>query len=372
MSTSPILFGRVVVKVGSSVLTDSSGRADVACLTRLADEMATAIRAHHEIILVSSGAVACGMSKLGLRLRPKDIAQLQACAAIGQGELMRLYSHAFGARDLVVAQVLLTQADLADPIRYRNASKTFKTLLQHHVVPIVNENDTVAVDEITFGDNDRLAALVACEVSAQLLILLSDVDGLMEHGQLIERIDQLNHAHRALALCSSRETSVGGMASKLAAARIVRHAGIPMVIANGRREGVLQELLAGKPLGTLMTPPQTRLAFRKWWLAFAMRKPSGAVVIDAGAVEALIQRRKSLLASGVRDVQGRFHAGDAIRILDADHAEIARGIANFSSSELSQIQGLRSDQLTEALGRKPAKTEVVHRDQLVLTHELEG
>jgi len=363
-------FQRLVVKVGASVLTDAAGRPDRGRLQHIAAQMSTCMRQHRQVVLVSSGAIACGMGRLGLKRRPKAQPELQACAAIGQGELMRLYSQAFGEHDLTVAQVLLTEADLANRTRCRNAKNTLRILLERRVVPIVNENDVVAVEEIAFGDNDRLAALVARLVDAQLLVILSDVDGVLQDGRVIERIDRLDHGHRALALGTSRETTTGGMASKLAAARISRHSGIPLIIANGTKPDVLQDILAGKPVGTLITPPAKRLEFHKWWIAFSARQPLGTVVVDAGASDALVLRGKSLLASGVREVRGRFHAGDAIAIVEARQGELARGLSNFSSSDLQRIKGLKSGELAAALGRR-APGEVVHRNNLVLTQELE-
>ena len=364
------VFRRLVVKVGSSVLTDPAGRPETNRLKQFVKQCVACVSQHREVVVVSSGAIACGMARLGVTRRPKALVQLQACAAIGQGELMRLYSHAFGEHGVTVAQVLLTQADLADRARYRNAKHTLQTLLMQRVVPIVNENDAVAVEEMTFGDNDRLAALVACLVEAQLLVLLSDVDGLLEDGRLIGRIDDLNHRHHTIALGPSRETSTGGMASKLAAARIVRHAGIPMVIANGTRPDVLPDVLDGKPIGTLVAPPKARLKLRKWWVAFSARQSCGTVVIDAGAAEALLHRGKSLLASGIREVRGHFDAGDPITIVDEAQQEVARGLPNFSSSELVRIHGLKSEQIREVLGHK-TQIEAVHRDNLVLTKDLQ-
>lgn len=253
---------RLVVKVGASVLTDGSGRIRAAHLKQLVGQVVGALEPGREVVLVSSGAIACGMAALRLRRRPRVLAQLQACAAIGQGELMRQYSQLFGEHGLTVAQVLLTQSDLADPVRCRNAKNTLRTLLANRVAPIINENDTVAVEELTFGDNDRLAALVACLVQAELLVILSDVDGLLHEGRVIERVDRLNHRHQRMALGTSRETTTGGMASKLAAARIAGHAGIPMVIANGTTPHSLTDLLAGRPVGTLFASPKTRLAPR--------------------------------------------------------------------------------------------------------------
>jgi len=362
---------RVVVKVGSSVLTDGSGRPALRRLRQIVKQLAACRAEQRQIVLVSSGAVACGMGRLGFERRPKRLDQLQACAAVGQGQLMHLYSDAFAPHRVPAAQVLLTQADLADQSRCANARRTLQTLLALGAVPIINENDAVAVEEITFGDNDRLSALVACLVQAQLLVILSDVDGLMHGKRVIERIDRLSREHEALAMGASRETTTGGMASKLAAAKIARHAGIPMIIANGTTPGVLLDILKGRPVGTLISPPERALRFRKWWIAFSARKPAGSVTIDQGAGEALLHGGRSLLASGVRDVHGRFHAGDAIAILSEGRDELARGISNFSSSELARIRGLRSDAIASTLGRK-GPLEVVHRDNLVLLQELDG
>lgn len=360
---------RLVVKVGASVLTDRHGRLNPQRVTRLAEQLAACLADRRELILVSSGAIACGMAALSLKRRPAAIEQLQACAAIGQGQLMHVYHEALGARGVTVAQVLLTQADLEDRRRCHNAKSTLGTLTAKGILPIVNENDAVAIEEIAFGDNDRLAALVACVVEAQLLVILTDVDGVLDRGRVIERIDQLDHAHHALALGASRETTTGGMASKLAAARIVGHSGIPLVIANGTTDGILAEILAGRPVGTLIAPPANRLPFHRWWIAFAARQPKGTIVVDVGASEALVYRNKSLLASGIRDVRGRFHAGDAVSIVDEDGREVARGLSNFSSSDVMRIRGMTSAQLAAHLGRK-VKGEVVHRDHLVLMREM--
>ena len=266
---SESMFRRVVVKVGASVLTHDGGRMNPAALQRLVDQIAAAAAAQREVVLVSSGAIACGMGQLGLSRRPKALAQLQACAAIGQGQLMHRYSEAFAKHHLTVAQVLLTESDLGSRARYQNARNTLTTLLERRVVPIVNENDTVAVDEITFGDNDRLAALVASLIGADLLVILSDVDGLLRNGKVVRRLKDVTRAHHRLVARSSRQTTTGGMASKLAAGRLCRQAGIPMVIANGGTPGVLTRILSGQPVGTLIAPPATRLASPTWWKTFS-------------------------------------------------------------------------------------------------------
>jgi len=336
------------------------------------------------------------MAKLDLPHRPTALAQLQACAAIGQSELMHLYTAAFGRCGLTTAQILLTQEDLADRARYRNAKQTLLTLLHRRVVPVVNENDTVSVDEITFGDNDRLAALVAATIDAHLLVLLSDVDGLLHDGRPVERVEPHGQSPWGGILSEPtargrgasrrveadarfpstslherrRHTTKGGMVSKLEAARIVGHSGIPMIIANGTRPSLLADLLAGKPLGTLFVPPRQRLTTRKWWLAFALRHPKGTLIVDEGAGKALSERGKSLLASGVLEVKGRFDAGSCVAVIDQGGAELARGIANFSSGEIVRVRGLHSAEAAKTLGQTRAR-EVIHRDQLVLTRELQ-
>ena len=347
---------RFVVKVGSSVLTDDHGHLLPKRIEQLAEQVAACLAEHRQPLLVSSGAIACGMAKLGLQRRPTALAQLQACAAIGQGELMHLYTKTFAKRGLLTAQVLLTQDDLANRARFRNAKQTLLTLLHRRVIPVINENDTVAVEEITFGDNDRLAALVAVMADAELVVILSDVDGFLQGGKLVERVDTIGKL-RGGSLGPGRATTKGGMASKLEAARIAGHSGIPLIIANGTKPGVLTGLFSGQSLGTLFVPQHHRLSRRKWWIAFSLRQPKGSVVIDEGASAAIQDRGKSLLALGVQAVKGRFEAGSCVSVADAAGTELARGLCNVSSAELTRLRGL------------PARI-VIHRKQLVLAREL--
>ncbi len=253
---------RLVVKVGSSVLSDSRGRLLPERIQALADQIAACAKARRQPLLVSSGAIACGMAKLGLAKRPTALAQLQACAAIGQSELMHLYTVAFNRHGLAVAQILLTQEDLANRERFRNAKQTLLTLLHRRVVPIINENDTVSIEEITFGDNDHLAALVACAVDAQMLVILSDVEGFLQDGKVVKRVESLAQAHRSVIQGSKRQTTKGGMNSKLEAARIVGHSSIPMILAHGARPSVIAQILSGESIGTLFVPPRRR-AFKR-------------------------------------------------------------------------------------------------------------
>ena len=367
--THPPTMTRLVVKVGTSVLTDERGRLLPKRMRHLVSQVAQACRAQRQVVLVTSGAVACGMAALGLSARPKGLAQLQACAAIGQGALMHRYTTLFARRRMLTAQVLLTQDDLAHRQRFRNAKQTLLTLLHRRVVPIVNENDTVSVEEITFGDNDRLAALVAAAVDAQLLVILSDVEGFVRDGRVVDRIEAVTHDLRSAVRDRRRATTKGGMASKLEAARIVGHSGIPLILANGARPDVLAEVLAGNPVGTLFVPPVNRLRPAQWWLAFAMRRPRGGIIIDAGAVRAVVESRRSLLATGVTAVRGPFEVGAYVAVCDSAGREIARGVCRLSSDQLSRVRGLRSAEAAAVLGLGRAP-EVIHRDHLVVTGEV--
>ncbi len=368
MTERPQTIQRFIVKVGTSVLTNDAGQLRIDRLERLVEQVVLCLRLHQQPILVTSGAIACGMGKLGLTERPTALAQLQACAAIGQSELMHLYTLAFGRHGALTAQVLLTQEDLADRGRFRNAKQTLLTLLHQRVVPVINENDTVSVEEITFGDNDRLAALVACAVDAQLLVILSDVDGFLQDGKPLERMDAVGRVHPSSVKDVKRQTTKGGMNSKLEAAKIVGHSGIPMILANGTRPGTLTDVLAGKPVGTFFVPPRNRLTAQKWWIAFALRQPKGSLTIDEGAAEALLEKGKSLLASGALDVTGSFEVGAFVAVSSRAGTELGRGICNYSSSELARVRGMKSQDVARTLGAAAAP-EVIHRNHLVLAHE---
>jgi glutamate 5-kinase len=358
---------RVVVKVGGSVLTDATGRLVPERLDDLATQLAACAAEGREPVLVSSGAIACGMAALGLSRRPREVDRLQACAAVGQGELMQLYVQAFRAHGRTVAQVLLTQQDLADRARRSNAKRTLLMLMARGVIPIVNENDTVASEGKTFGDNDRLAALVASAVEAQLLIILTDVEGFLKEGRVVERVHELEDTHAAVYQ-ARRSTTKGGMASKLEAARIAGHHGIPLVIARGTRPCVLSDILSGAPVGTWFVPPSRRLASSKWWIAFSLATAEGELVVDTGAAEALVHGNRSLLAAGLREVRGDFSAGAVVSIVDEAGTELARGVSNFSSSDLTRVRGMKTDEAARALGHEVR--EIVHRNRLVLGREL--
>jgi glutamate 5-kinase len=317
---------RVVIKFGSGLLTDDRYRLAPAQIKRLAAQVAALQAQGRECVLVSSGAIAAGMGALGFAKRPKELPELQAAAAVGQGKLMALYDQVFGKLGLGVAQVLLTHEDLKTRNRHLSARQTLDTLLARGVVPIINENDTVAVEEIKFGDNDRLGALTATLIDADLLIILSHVEGLLDREKkLVPVVPAITRDIEALAGGTDRMTSVGGMKSKIEAAKIVTRAGIPMVIASGDRANVLAEVMSGSDVGTIFLPKTGKLASRKRWIAF-FQKPAGVLVVDDGARKALCEAGKSLLAKGVVRTEGKVAAGDVVSICDADGVEFARGL----------------------------------------------
>jgi glutamate 5-kinase len=356
---------RVIVKVGSRLLKDSPAARPAA----LADELA-GLRARRglQTVVVSSGAIALGGHVLKLGERPRELPRLQAVAAVGQNVLMQHWERAFAAHGLTVGQILLTHADLADRARFLNARHALQALLELGVVPIINENDTVAVEEIKFGDNDRLAALVCNLVSADALIMLTDVDGLHDAppDQGGKRIPLVRDVDTEAAPVAGRGSDVGtgGMASKVQAAKIAGKSGVPTVVASGRQGGVLDAVLEGQEIGTLFLPSEERLRSRKHWIAFAQR-PAGAVVVDDGAKLALVEKRRSLLPSGIQEVRGGFSIGDAIGVLDVTGHEFARGLAGYGAGEVQKIAGKRSADIERILGYKYLD-EVIHRDDLVI------
>jgi glutamate 5-kinase len=346
----------MVVKLGTGVLTDSRKQPDHAQMEQLVAQVAGQRIAGKEMVLVTSGAVGAGMGALGYDKRPSSLAELQACAAVGQCRLMATYEQLFSRFDLRVAQVLLTHDDLQHHERHLNARNTLVTLLSRGVVPIINENDAVSFTELKFGDNDALSALVACLLPADLLVILTTVDGVIENfGQAnpktLALIEQIDARIEKLAGGAGSATATGGMASKIQAAKMVARAGIPLVIASGRRENVLRNILAGEEEGTWFVPQPTKLKGRKRWIAF-FHHPKGALVVDDGAKRALRENGKSLLPPGIARCEGEFNAGDVVRVCDLDGTEFARGISDFSSSDIKALQ----------LGRG----EVVHRDNLVI------
>jgi glutamate 5-kinase len=347
---------RIVVKLGTGVLTDSHKLIDPAQLEQLVAQVAALRRAGKEVVLVTSGAVGAGMGALGYHSRPTDLAEKQACAAVGQTRLMAVYEKLFGAHGLVVAQVLLTHDDLEHHERHLNARNTLVTLLNRGVVPIINENDAVSFTEIKFGDNDKLSALVASLLPADLLVILTTVDGVIENfgeknAKTLSVIEQIDGAIETMAGGTTSETAVGGMKSKIEAAKIVVRSGIPLVIAPGFKQDVLARILGGEDEGTLFIAKPNRLQGRKRWIAF-FHHPKGSLFVDEGAKRALRESGKSLLPPGVTRCEGEFAADDVVRICDLDGMEFARGIARFSCSAVRE--------------KKLPKEELIHRDDLVI------
>lgn len=365
----------LVVKIGTSSLTSpESGHLALSTIATLVETLSLLRTQGHRVILVSSGAVGVGCRRLGLTERPKTISMKQAVAAVGQGRLMRVYDDLFTSLNQPIAQVLLTRSDLVQRSRYVNSYRTFRQLLQLGVIPIVNENDTVAVEELKFGDNDTLSALVASLVEADWLFLLTDVDRLYSADpryhpdakpiHRVDRLEQLADLNVTVGEPGS-QWGTGGMVTKLAAARIATSAGIKMAITEGRHPGNILKILQGEQVGTQFVPQPRPANARKRWIANSL-VPTGRLYLDAGAVAAIQAAGKSLLAAGITEIEGEFQRQDAVQLCNAAGEEVGRGIANYNHQELQQILGKRSDEIPSILGYLGADT-VVHRDNLVLT-----
>jgi glutamate 5-kinase len=359
---------RLVVKVGSSTLASSGGGIDQSRIESLTDAIAHRVAAGSQVILVSSGAIAAGLLPLGLARRPRDLATQQAAASVGQGMLLARYTAAFATHGLTVGQVLLTPDDVVRRVHYRNAARTFERLLGLGVVPVVNENDTVATEEIRFGDNDRLAALVTHIVSADGLLLLSDVDGVYDvdpsHGPATRVADVRQDAdldHVRLGKVGRAGVGRGGMTTKVSAARIAAGAGVPTLLAHADD---VAAALAGADVGTCFHPTGRRAPARLLWLAHATTG-RGIVHLDAGAVEAVVKRRKSLLPAGITAVEGEFAAGDPVDLVDHEGSTVARGLVAYDAAELPALLGRSTHELAERLGSAYSR-EVIHRDDLAL------
>jgi glutamate 5-kinase len=364
--------GTIVVKVGTRVLTGPDGLLDAARIDSLGRQIDAIAADGRRVVLVSSGAVGAGMGRIGLDRRPTELARLQAVAAIGQSCLIEAYERALRGRGRHVGQVLLVADDLQDRARYLNIRNTLLTLLDYGAVPVINENDTVSVEELrtSFGDNDRLAALVATLLGAPLLVLLSDVDGLFDRhpsqpgAAIVPHVPRIDAAIAGLADDRLGGLSKGGMASKIAAARMVTEAGGSCIVASGRDDGVLARICRGELVGTLFTGrAETMPAWKRWlgWSADAR----GTLVVDAGARDAVVDGGRSLLAAGVRGVQGEFTAGDVVALAHEDRRVFARGLVNYAADELRRIAGLRTERIADVLGSTPYD-EVVHRDNLAV------
>ena len=363
----------LVVKVGTRVLTGAAGALDEQRIAALAEELHQVIAGGRKVVLVSSGAVGAGMGLLGLKQRPRDLAHLQAVAAVGQSCLVQTYDRARRSFGRHAAQVLLTADDLDDRTRYLNVRNTLLTLLEYGAVPVINENDTVSVEELqtTFGDNDRLAAMVTNLIRAPLLVLLSDVDGLFDGdpreagSRLISTVTRLDESVLALVRDQKTGLSKGGMASKLAAARIATLAGENVIIANGREPGVLARILAGEMVGTLVVAQGEGIPAWKRWIGFTAQ-PRGHLVLDVGARRAIEKQGRSLLAIGVVDAVGQFQKGDVVALRDQAGAEFARGLTNYAAGEVLVIKGLKTEAIATALGHCPYQ-EIIHRDNMAVT-----
>jgi glutamate 5-kinase len=362
---------RIVIKIGTSSLTYQTGKINFEIINKLALQIANLANQGRELILVTSGAISVGVSRFGLTKRPESIPEKQAMAAVGQGALMHYYEKFFNEYGQVVAQVLLTKEDVIDRRKYLNIRNTLFTLLDYGVIPIINENDTVAADEIKFGDNDTLSALVASAVEADLLIILSDIDGLFSadpridpKAQLIETVQELGPEIESLAGGAGSWRGTGGMATKIQAAKIGINSNVGVIIANGADPSIIGEIIEGQPKGTFFVPKQHKLEQRKRWIAFGL-SPQGTIYIDEGAEKALIDGGKSLLPSGILKVEGNFEDGQAVRIVNPEKKEIARGIVKYSSWEIEQVKGLKSIELQSVLGHTEGD-EIIHRDNLVI------
>jgi len=369
---------RAVIKIGSSILSTDAG-IDRPRLRSLAEEICALHQRGMEIVVVSSGAVAAGRARLGMKGRPKSVPQRQAAAAVGQIDLMALYEEYFAAFSTQVAQILLTHDDLANRRRYLNARHTIETLMEARVVAVANENDTVVTDELrNFGDNDNLSALIAGLVEAEVLVMLSDVAGLFTKdphthadAQLVSVVEDVNRGATTYAMAGRGALGTGGMASKFAAAKKAAAAGIPTIIADGLHPGVLPAVFdTSLAVGTLILPKGDRLGRRKHWIAYTL-KPTGTVIVDQGAFEAITQKGRSLLPKGLKEVQGRFDSGECVRCVDPTGREFARGLVNYSAAELEKIKGLHSAGIESVLGYKLTE-EVIHRNDLVLTGSAES
>jgi glutamate 5-kinase len=367
-----------IVKVGTRVLTTEDGQLNQERVASLAEELHMLMSAGRKVCLVSSGAVGAGIGRLGLKSRPADLSRLQAVAAVGQTALVEAYDRSLRAHGRHAAQVLLTADDLDHRTKYLNIRNTLLTLLDYGAVPIINENDTVSTEELqtTFGDNDRLAAMLTNLIRAPLLVLLSDVEGLYDGdprapgSQVIHTVTKLDESISALVRDQKTGLSKGGMASKIEAARLTTTAGENVIIAAGKQPGNLKRILNGEEVGTLFVAQGQTIASWKRWIGFTVQ-PRGTLIVDDGARKVLEKQGKSLLAIGVVDVQGAFRKGDVVSIKDSVGIEFARGLSNYSAADATRIKGMKTEQIAVALGHRP-HDEVIHRDNMALTKHSAG
>ncbi|MBU4483327.1 MAG: glutamate 5-kinase [Actinobacteria bacterium] len=366
---------KMVIKIGSSSLTSKAGGLDKVSMKRFVNEVSSLIKRGMEVIIVTSGAIAAGLENLNIKKKPEDITLLQAAASIGQVELMRLYSNFFLTSGLKIGQILLTHEDTTRRKQYLNIKNTIKKLISLNIVPVINENDSVAVDEIKFGDNDELAALVAILAESDILIILTDIDGMYDKNpriysdaKLISYIDKINEDIEKAAGGIGSTYGIGGMGSKIKAAKICSFSGIKTIIANSKRKNILNKIIAGEDVGTFFAPQTVKkVKSIKKWIAFGM-KTKGGIVIDRGAEEAVLNKGKSILAVGVVKVDGKFNKGDTLKVFSLDSKLIAKGISNFSSEDIEKIKGKNRDKILSEFDTSMC-SEVIHRDCLVVFKE---
>lgn len=364
-------MSRIVVKIGSNILTEPTGGLSQKRIYAIADDIAEICNAGHEVVIVSSGAIAAGMEKMGLTEKPKEIMLKQAAAAAGQSSLMRAYEKSFQRHDKKVAQILLTRGVVSFRPTYLNSRNTLITLLEYGLIPIVNENDTVATEELKFGDNDQLAAIVAGLIDADRLVILSDVEGLFSadpkkdrNAKIIPFVNEITNDLKSMAGGAGSNVGTGGMYSKILAAKKAISFGITVNIIFGAKKGLLVSLLKGEHQGTEFVAKKKSISSRKGWIAYAV-KPKGTLILDQGAVNALLRGGKSLLPSGIVAIEGSFSRDEAVFCADNAGNTIAKGIVNYSSDECAKIKGSKSADIEKILGSK-REDEVIHRDDLVV------
>ena len=361
---------RIVIKIGSNILASAEQGLNTKRLHAITKDISEIASRGLETVIVSSGAIAAGLKKLGLKDRPKDIKLQQAAAAIGQSSLMWAYEHSFADFNKKVAQVLLTRDDITNRLRYINAKNTLFALISYGVIPLINENDPVAVDEIKFGDNDILAALVAGLVEADMLVILSDVEGLYtkspknKDAKLIDCVEEITPDIEKFSEGKGSAVGTGGMYSKLLAAKQANNYGIPVVIMSGKKGGLLIRLFNGEKVGTYFKPKKERLSSKKGWIAYGL-KSKGTIYLDDGAIKALTTQGKSLLPSGIIKIEGHFDVGDAVRCVSRNGRKIAKGLTNYTSKDIERIKGKKTSEIEKVLGYKYSD-EVIHRDNLVV------
>jgi glutamate 5-kinase len=364
---------RALIKIGTGVLAGTDGL-DLNIVEQLVDEMVQLRSKGIQIVIVTSGAIASGKHRMGITGKLKSMPQKQACAAIGQGRLMRIYSNAFGKHSVYVAQILLTMSDLTDRTRFINVRNTLSRLMDWNVVPIINENDTVSVDEIKFGDNDHLAAMIANIIQADILINLTNTEGLFDRNpagkqraKLIKLVHEITDEIESMATAEADPLGMGGMRSKVIAAQKVTACGIPYIIARGKTKGILADVFAGKEKGTLFLPSPQPLTSREYWIAFTL-KSRGKLFLDDGARNAIVNQGKSLLPSGIIRVEGDFNVGDPVICIGTDGKAFAKGLVNFNSADIQKIQGLKTAKIEQVLGHKDYD-EVIHRDNMAVAKD---